>query len=285
MRRRRRAAEREERIIWRPVRQLLLDPQNPRITPPVGASEDDLLRILYESEALEELALSLSRNGYFTEEPMVIVPHGTLEGMFVVVEGNRRLAAIKILLDPDLRRRLGAADWPHLSAERATELVEVPTVSYPSREAVVPYLGFRHITGIKTWDPFAKARYVAQLIDSGRAMEEVEEAIGDSARTVKKLYQTYIVHRQVQSDLAMDTTPIRKRFSLLEVALSQQPIKRFLGISRELPSTQTDEIVPDNRLPALREIVSWIYGDPENGQDAIISDSRQISRFSSSYRG
>lgn len=267
----------EKNIIWRDVTALILDPQNPRLILPPDASQDQILRQLFQAEALEELALSLARNGYFSEEPVVVVPHED-EGTFVVVEGNRRLATLKILLEAKLRKRVGASDWPELPPERAAKLARIPTVSYDSREEVVPYLGFRHITGIKTWDPFAKARYVSDLINSGRALAEVEEAIGDSARTAKKLYQSYVVYNQIVADLSMDGTPIRKNFSLLEVLLSQQPVKRHLGVPRELPAAKTEEVVPDDKLEALREAVSWVFGDPERGQERILTDSRQISR-------
>ncbi|MFZ1059770.1 MAG: ParB N-terminal domain-containing protein [Candidatus Rokuibacteriota bacterium] len=274
-----RGEQRAERVIWRPVSSLYLDPLNPRITVPTNPSQEQILLTLFEHEALDELALSFARNGYFSEEPLVVVPHEGIPEEFVVVEGNRRLAALKILLDPRLRRRLEATEWPVLSAEREPELRNVPTVLYPTREEVVPYLGFRHITGIKTWDPFAKARYISNLVNSGRPIQEVEEAIGDSTRTVRRLYQALVVYQQIVSDLGMDGEAIRQSFSLLEVLLSQQPIKRLLGIPRALPRERTEEIVPDDRLEALREAVSWVFGDPERGQAPILSDSRMISKF------
>ncbi len=138
-------------IVRRRVSDLLLDPENPRIFVRKSTSQARVLKYLFENEALEELALSFSRNGYFTEEPIVVVPGG--QRRFIVVEGNRRVATLKILLDPQLRKRLGAENWPVLSAKRLRSLQQVPTVKYGSRSDVVPYLGFRHITGAKTWDP------------------------------------------------------------------------------------------------------------------------------------
>lgn len=266
-------------IVWRDISTLQLDPLNPRIIVPPNASQNDILRVLYETEALDELVLSLAMNGYFPEEPVVVVPHAKFADKFVVVEGNRRLAALKILLEPIIRKKLGAIDLPTLSPTESTQLQEIPTVLYQTRDEVVPYLGFRHITGIKTWDPFAKARYISELINSGRPISEVEETIGDSSRTVKKLYQSYLVYQQIISDIGLDGSLVRRNFSLLEVTLSQQPIKKLLGIPRSLPAEKTDTIVSDTKLEALREVVSWIFGDSEKGQDRIITDSRQIPRF------
>jgi hypothetical protein len=264
-------------IIEREISDLLLDPRNPRLVlNGTSASQDAILRKMYKEEALEELALSFARNGFFWEEPLVVVPSGKADDKFVVVEGNRRLAALKLLTDAALRKKVGVTEFPDASAQREKELQSVPTVTYPTRDSIVPYLGFRHITGVKTWEPFAKARYVSELINSGLAISQIEQSIGDSARTVKKLYQTYIVYGQIATDLDIEPKEIRENFSLLEVALGQQAIKEFLGVPRELPKKALDAIVPKERLERLRELVSWVFGDSATGKMRVISESRQI---------
>ncbi len=269
---------REECIIWRDIDTLLLDPENPRISIEPAASQLEILKLFFTNEALEELALSLVRNGYFHAEPVVVVSVSEGQNLFTVVEGNRRVATVKILLDANLRRQLGATDWPHDSKERLTELRSIPTVRYETRDAVVPYLGLRHITGIKTWDTFAKARYVSRLIEAGHSIAEVEEVIGDSAGTVKKLYQAFVTYRQITSDLQMEGKPVETNFSFLEVTLAQQAIKQYLGIGRVLPTHPIQEVVPNNKLENLREVVSWVFGDPQEGCERVITDSREIGR-------
>lgn len=263
-----------EFITRRDIADLKLDVENPRINASPKTSEDDLVRLLYETQALDELALSLARNGYFLEEPIVVVPDGAEK--YTVVEGNRRVAAIKILLDSRLRKLVGADDWPVLNEDRQKALARVPTVLYPDRGDVVPYLGFRHITGIKTWDPLAKARYVASLVDAGRGISDIEQSVGDSARAVKRLYQSFVGLKQIERDLGLETKTIEKSFSLLEVALSQSSIKLFVGLSKNLPGGKMDHVFADEKLSNLRELISWIFGDPDQRQERIITDSRQI---------
>lgn len=265
-------------IEWRAVSSLRLDPQNPRISVPESASQEYILRVLFETQALDELAMSLSTNGYFSEEPVVVVPHSEEADAFVVIEGNRRLATLQILLSSHLRRLVGANHWPRPSEQEFEGLTRIPTVCYTTREEVVPYLGFRHITGVKTWDPFAKARYVTGLVESGVPFEDVERSIGDTARTVKKLYQSFVVLTQIENDLDLNTDALRANFSLLEVALSSQQIKSHLGLPRQLPSQLVDVLVPDDHLQHLRELVSWIFGIAEEQEQRIISDSRQIGQ-------
>jgi ParB-like chromosome segregation protein Spo0J len=273
----RRAAKKRE-IVPRAVKHLLLDPDNPRLTSAVGRDQDKLLAWMLREEAIDEVALSIAEHGYFSEEPLVVVPAPDAPGMHIVVEGNRRLSALKLLLNPALAAKLGAADWPKLTAAQIADLAEVPTVEYATRDEVVPYLGFRHITGVKTWDPYAKARYIAQLIDAGSNVSDIEKGIGDSAGTVKKLYQALIVYNQAVNEADAPSKELRSRFSLLEVALGQQPIKKHLGLPRELPQQKTDKLIDEAHVPALQEVVSWIFGDASKGVRPVINDSRQIAQ-------
>lgn len=258
-----------------PIEQLLLDHKNPRLILPDNPSQEDLLRKLYEEEALDELAPSFADNGFFAEEPLVVVPSQD-RSYWVVVEGNRRLATMKLLLSANLRRSVGVDDWPTIDDAQRDRLQQIPCVIYGEREDVFPYLGFRHITGAKKWDPYQRARFVAQLVESGSTLAEIEELVGDSAKAVKKLYQDYVVHRQVEEETDFPVSALTRRFSLLEVVLNQGPIKQHLGVPRRLPTEQTDYIVPQDRLNELVEVLGWVFGTKE--LPPVISDSREISK-------
>src|SRR4051812_15470247 len=97
------------------VSDLMLDPLNPRLIVAEGAGEAELIAKLYEEESLDELYPSFVENGYFEEEPLVVVPDGK---KFVVVEGNRRLATLKLLLEPKLRKPANVAGWPMLTSSQ-----------------------------------------------------------------------------------------------------------------------------------------------------------------------
>lgn len=87
-----------------------LDPNNPRLPELAldggdgeGLSEQArILRFLYENDVLEELMESYIANGFFESEPLIVLPE--VAGRRVVVEGNRRLAALMILLQLPPRR-------------------------------------------------------------------------------------------------------------------------------------------------------------------------------------
>ncbi|MHC4111536.1 MAG: hypothetical protein ACYSUY_10690, partial [Planctomycetota bacterium] len=57
------------------IERLFLDKDNPRLPEEVqGKKESDLITALYRGFNLDELAESMSQNGYFDEEPLVVIP-------------------------------------------------------------------------------------------------------------------------------------------------------------------------------------------------------------------
>lgn len=259
-----------------PVDQILLDPRNPRLVVSGRPTQENLATLLYENESLDELMPSLVANGFFIEEPLVVVQE---TNQFICVEGNRRLATLKLLLDKKLRRNVDVYDWPDLEDDdpKLRRLRAVPCVEYETRAAVYPFLGFRHITGAKKWEPFQKARFIADLVGEGLSIEDIQGIIGDTTQTVKRLYQDFVVFKQIEDSSLASSKRVKERFSLLEVALNQRPIKAYLGMPQGLPSRKVDEpLVPAEKLDKLDQVVSWVFGSEE--KSAVVADSREIGQ-------
>ncbi len=75
------------------------DPKNPRfldITVGAPQSADLSTKRMIEQETLEELVNSIGQQNYFPGEPLLVTPSET-DGRYIVVEGNRRLAALRVL--------------------------------------------------------------------------------------------------------------------------------------------------------------------------------------------
>ena len=82
------------------VGSLLLDSKNARI--PAGRRSDDeraLVHELVEREDVRGLGASIAKLGLFPNERLVVMPQGR---RYVVLEGNRRVAAVKLLINPEL---------------------------------------------------------------------------------------------------------------------------------------------------------------------------------------
>jgi len=293
-----------------PVSLLYLDPENPRISRFDKELEQvELLQLLYEEFDVEELALSMSENGYFDEEPLVVVPknlpsdfdltqdietqqkklqelvdNNVLE--FTVVEGNRRTATLKLLLNSEDRQRLKiSSSFPKpINSIVEDDLRIVPVIMYFEREEISAYLGIRHITGLLKWEAYAKAQFISMRIEAGLkdgksfsdSVKVVEQSMASRTDTVRKQYISYLIADKVINELGFDAKVIRNKFSLITLLIGSQPIRDFIGLPPIKMIDISKDIIPSNRIKNLTDLFNWTFG---NGKDKfpILTDSRLIS--------
>src|SRR6266576_1806890 len=100
-------------IRYSPVAELLLDSKNPRLgrqNTTKDLSQDQVLELM-KDWALEELAVSFLESGFWPQEALIAVRENVgTEQHLVVVEGNRRLAALKLLV-PAKAGHLATRRW------------------------------------------------------------------------------------------------------------------------------------------------------------------------------
>lgn len=269
------------------IRSLRLDPRNPRL--PEGANtatQEALLTALATDYALTEVGRSMADNGFFEEEPLAVVADG--DGLFTVVEGNRRTASLFLLTNRTAREALAQADralaktWESLAeiaASNGQTFDEVPVIEYEAREQLLTFLGYRHITGVQPWDPLAKARFVVSLIDDyGMDFAAAARRIGSRAATVREIYLAQKVYAQAR-DAGISTEKVENAYGVFSRAMSSSSLKLHIGITSVVQSSTDPESlktpVPQERVPQLGEFVSWVAGAGDD--PPVIQDSRQIT--------
>lgn len=284
-----------------PYSNLKLDPLNPRLPEDVqGKKEEEICYALYRFFDTEELAYSMSENGYFDEEPLVAIPENLPNAFenftqeqfntsqeylsfindpatkFVVVEGNRRLSTIKLLLESELRSTLKIRNFPEISDEVMNDISILPVIIYPNRKEVLPYLGVRHISGIKKWEPYAKARYVAKMVEQGFSIDDIQKQVGDRTNSARKIYLCYQLIEVAKYEFDLNTQKAENLFSYLLLASGQGSIKDYLGIEKRIQDVNLDAPIPSNKLENLKNIFSWLFGE---GKEVlpVIKESRDIT--------
>ena len=259
-----------------PIKDLVLDPQNPRI-PDIkkGASQADLAITLDMGFDAFTVAELMAIHGYFSSEPMIAIPGEN--GKWIVVEGNRRLTAILGLTDPNIRSQfLDVKKWETLaSTSKLTFSDLIPVVVANSRLDVVPVIGTKHISGILAWRPYPQARYIANLIDVEKlTASEVAIMIGLPKTTINDLYRDQAISAQAKA-IGIDTGNVESSFSLLTVAMRNSKLREHVGApisSQLMPGSMP---IPDDKVEELRETLEFIFGSEE--KEPVISDSRQIA--------
>lgn len=259
---------------------LHLDPLNPRLPEEVqGKGQSEILEALYDFFDLDELAFSMAQNGYFDEEPIVVINDPKGKGKrFIVIEGNRRIATIMILLDPTIQKKFGIKNWPKVQRDVKEDISSIPAIPYENRDEILPYLGVRHIAGIKKWDSYAKARYVANMVEAGYDMDDIQEQIGDRQNSSRKHYLCYRLTQLAKSEFDFDIQPVKENFSYLILATGQGSIKRYLGIPQSLRDVDMESPIPPKSLENLKHFFSLVFGEGKEKR-SVLKESRDITNF------
>lgn len=270
-----------------PVAKLLLDPLNPRIPEDLRERpQDELLRHLFDNDVLDELATSLVTNGYFDNEPLLVLPPDD-DGKRVVVEGNRRLATLLVLLDTPTAQEAEAefdlAEPP--SADALVALESIPCFEVSSRQAVSAYLGYRHIGGLRQWPAEAKARFIsAEVAEAERSGKSdpfyfVGRVIGSNARGVRSSYETLEILRFAHRELSFNTTPIRqRRFTVWGLLVGNNNIRDFIAYGRPRTLTEVKEAIASIDEGNLVFVLEDLLPRGKSGK-AVLADSRSVSTY------
>ena len=266
------------------VEQLRLDRKNPRL---VGHTEDvsdeSIIARLYRSAELDELLQSISTNGYLDIEPLIVI-RGSGDDALTVLEGNRRLATLRLLLEPALVRRIARSEKvripvPAVKKSLRTTLDDVSVYPVASREHARAFIGFKHINGPAKWDAYAKARFAADWYRTSQTnrprLEEIAAAIGDRHDTVKRMVSAiYVLEQAREKGLFKieDRDTTKFNFSHLYTALSRSQYMDYLGLEAAWARTDpTPNQIPKGKLDELRKVLIWIYGSK-------VDDARPVVR-------
>ncbi len=251
---------------------LMLDPNNPRLAElgvPKTATQFDLLKALWEKMAVEEVAMSIAYSGYFEYEQLFVEERN--DGKFDVIEGNRRLAAVKLLVDANLREKIRATKLPTVTKEQAAALATLPAI-VTTREDLWRYLGFKHVNGPATWGSYAKAQYIAHVHnDYGVPLEEIALQIGDYNSTVLRMYRGLMIVEQAEDAKVFNRSDIAKNkfhFNYIYTGMDYPGIVSFLGLRTK--GTIARRPVPSSKLKNLGELMTWLYGRESSGTPSLI---------------
>lgn len=262
-----------------PVASLHFDRNNPRFPPKVAQGPlEDLMQRFVRDERLMEIIESIGNHGFFPGEPLLVVPDG--DDDYRVVEGNRRLAALKLLVR-DLEPPIGRT-----SIEEAVEAAnfrpkKVPCLVFDDENEILRYLGFRHITGIKAWSALQKARYAERMYQNYKMLPEDEglrllaRETGSRRDTVGQMLTALKLYDRAEENnfFGLPIVPEQIEFSVLGTALSYSALTEFLGLE-----SRSDIKVKGLEERALKDLFDWLFVI-EGRSKPIVTESRNLRKL------
>ncbi|WP_121062189.1 hypothetical protein [Chachezhania antarctica] len=273
------------------VELLEFDQDNPRFTPdkrPEDGSDEAIITLLDRSSDLGELVQSIAFNGYIDIEPMIVYAN---EDGLVVLEGNRRLAAVKVLRSPELAAACRIST-PKLTDEARASLDKVLVYRVEDKHGAIDLIGFKHINGPQAWDAYAKALYAMRWLDAergkkdGLTLSEIAQRMGDKHDTLHRMVTAAYALKQAEDDYVYDLDDRIKRhfsFSHLYTGLTYPEFSTFLGMDRIARSEDPlERPVPADHEGELRQMLVWLYGSKREDTDPVVqnqaSDLRRLKQ-------
>lgn len=264
-------------VTWktRPIKiaSLHMDSKNPRLGRETGArAPRDIIQYLFEHDKAMEVAESIAIRGYFPNEPLLAVQEN---GRLVVVEGNRRLAALKALREPGLLEGASRRGIERLSKKASTlaALTAVPVTLAPSRRATDKLLAGRHIgTPVLAWQPENRASFILEKLEEGYSNEQLRDELGFTLADIQGARQTRALADMARSlDLPEEVrakleNPRAKLFTTLERVFDSSVGREFLKVRPD----------PDHGLRGTTTAAEFLRGFKKLVAD--IALGRQSSR-------
>ena len=243
------------------VTSLLLDPLNPRL--PIAdksLSQTELIEELVIYDDIYGLAKSIAEQGYYPGESLIGVQEN---GRKCILEGNRRLAALKLLISPPAAPEKFQKRFKDLSDNIDPTIIrKVNVLVAPSRKAAAPMIKDRHTkTQIKRWSAIQQAKFYWQQVDRGVSVEELSDEYAMPGAKIRDFLRAYTMYNiachldfppevkaKVHDPRAFPSTNLDRLYEYLEV-------QKFLGIEFDSNKELIGKVNPDEFKKGYAKIV------------------------------
>lgn len=178
--------------------------ENPRFE--MVGNQRDAIKIMIgdQKDKLIKLANDIVNEGLNPGDPIFITKHEKLDGEYNVLEGNRRVTALKLLENPELiseKNKSLLNRFKNLSEQYSKVAIEkIPCILFENENEAEHWIELKHTgqndgVGTVGWDAQQKARfdervkgnssYALQIIDFLEKEESVESDVKDNLKKVK----------------------------------------------------------------------------------------------------
>ena len=252
------------------VKQLLFDPQNPRLPELLDKSQPEIFRFLVASIGIQDVLQSIAASGMIAGDPIIArEDDGNARAQseddkkYYVIEGNRRLAALKLLNGEKIGDGGEEPTIPEIVQVARDSIKGKITIQLGWKAPEIDaYLGYKHVTGTSQWLPEAKARFVIARVRPSFLPEKLAsfaKSLGTTTPTLRRWIVAYLTLKQAESAGLFDPqqAPGKRYFGTFYTLLGSQQVQAFLQLKSD---PVTDSPVPQDYLSNLGDFIKWTIG-------------------------
>jgi len=288
---------------------LLLDPQNPRFETPVAVDEAafDSLDIQEATKTtlgqprfgVNDLAQSIRQIGFLPVDRVVVLEFDATSTVaatgtqkYIVIEGNRRVAAIKLILAERWHRPISTELEESISTLDVLVLKpEICGMTPGNARDVIQ--GVRHISGVRGWGPYQQAVALRGVMNSSASTHRLTQsqaaaAVGLSVLETNADLNALGVYEQMVADEEYGPRAVPSIFSYFVEAVRKPAIREWLQFSDQDKAFHSEDrrklfyswITPDdNSFQKIREALEvrkLVKIIPHSAALAALSNDDQI---------
>lgn len=269
------------------VTRLFLDPLNPRLPiADMSLSQADLIEELVVHDDVYGLAKSITEKGYYPGESLIGVQEN---GKKYILEGNRRLAALKLLISPEAAPERLQKRFKDLSDNIDSAAIgKTRVIIAPSRKAAAPIIQSRH-TGeqIKRWEPIQQAKFYRQQLDRGMSVEELSTEYAITEAKIRDFLRSYTMynvacHLDLPSDVQEKVRDPRMFPSTtLDRLYNYTEAQKFLGVRFDDNKELVGSVKPDEFKKGYCKMVEDVATGAVDSRT--VNNSKDVHTYLSSF--
>lgn len=267
---------------------LLLDPNNPRFSE-LGEELNTIPESRYNDEKVQSNTFEKMKDPMFdvselrdTIKTIGFLPMDRIvvrqwqgqskdnQQKYVVIEGNRRVTALKWLIS---LHEIGKETF---SSEKLKNLIHFEclllnnAIAPDAATLILP--GLRHVSGVKEWGAYQKAKAVHALRKSGMSPQEAAQSLGLSTRAANSAYKCFLALEQMKDHEEFGEYAQPKMYSYFEEIFKRPNVRSWLGWN--------DENERFCNVDGITELYSWIVPHGEDGAGPKLPEAKSIRELS-----
>lgn len=182
---------------------------------------------------LSELRKSFLANGFVQFERIVVVPYEHAEGYSLVVEGNRRVAALKTLLRDNTQGVIT------LTKAQVQNFSDIPVaILDPEEQDLIAaervIMGIRHIAGPQEWGAYQQAYLILQLVDEeGREFDEIARHLNLPITEARRRYRSIRALKEMENDEQYAKAAKPEFYRLFNELIAAPLVREFFSWNNE----------------------------------------------------
>lgn len=152
-----------------------------------------------KKQKLADLKDSILENGFVTVDRIVVKKVN--ESQYLVIEGNRRVAALKSIIQDYKKGYINNQNIHELIKQtKAISAVLVEGTEQEVKDYSNALMGIRHVSGAKTWQGWQSAKLVNSMFESGKQLSEIGKMLGITSIDAGRRMRGYKAFQQLEND-------------------------------------------------------------------------------------